>query len=77
MNGQQIPNSLEDIKKLSVAERIRIIEDIWDSISASGEELPITDEQKKELDLRLEAHKNNPETGKSWEEVRDNICSNL
>lgn len=77
MNGQQILNSLEDIKKLSVAERIRIIEDIWDSISTSGEELPITDEQKKELDLRLEAHKNNPENGKSWEEVRDNICSNL
>lgn len=77
MNGQQIPNSLEDIKKLSVAERILIIEDIWDSISTSGEELPITDEQKKELDLRLEAYKNNPENGKSWEEVRDNIRSNL
>lgn len=77
MNGQQIPNSLEDIKKLSVAERILIIEDIWDIISTSGEELPITDEQKKELDIRLEAYKKNPNEGKSWKEVRDNIRSNL
>lgn len=77
MNGQLNPNSIEDIKKLSVAERILIVEDIWDSISTSGEELPITDEQRKELDSRLEAYKKNPAEGKSWKEVRDNIRSHL
>ncbi len=77
MNGQLNLNSLEDIKKLSVAERILLVEDIWDSISSSGEELPITDEQKKELDSRLESYKKNPDEGKSWKEVRDNIKSRL
>ena len=77
MNGQLNPNSIEDIKKLSVAERILLVEDIWDSISTSGEELPITDEQKKELDSRLEAYKKNPDEGKSWKEVKDNIRSHL
>ena len=77
MNGQLNPNSIEDIKKLSVAERILLVEDIWDSISTSGEELPITDEQRKELDSRLEAYKKNPDEGKSWKEVKDNIRSHL
>ena len=77
MDGQLNSNSIEDIKKLSVAERILIVEDIWDSIFLSEEDFPITDEQKKELDSRLEAYKKNPDEGKSWKEVRDNIRSHL
>ena len=77
MNEQINPNSLENIKKLSVAERILIVEDIWDSIISSEENFPITDEQKKELDLRLEAYYKNPKEGKSWKEVKDNIKSQL
>jgi putative addiction module component (TIGR02574 family) len=77
MNGQLNSNSIEDIKKLSVAERILIVEDIWDSIFSSEEDFPITDEQKKELDSRLDAYKKNPNEGKSWKEVKDNIRSHL
>lgn len=68
MSEQFNSNSLNEIKKLSIAERILLVEDIWDSISA-------TDEQQKELDSRLEAYKNNPENSKPWKEVRDNIKS--
>ena len=67
--------SIEDIKKLSVSERILIVEDIWDSITSSKESFPVSDEQKKELDLRLEAYYKNPDEGRSWKEVKDNIKS--
>lgn len=70
-------NQLENIKKLSVAERILIVEDIWDSIISSKENFPLTDEQKKELDSRLEAYHKNPEKGKSWEEVKKNVQSQI
>ncbi|OGU37563.1 MAG: hypothetical protein A2068_13590 [Ignavibacteria bacterium GWB2_35_6b] len=73
MNEQINSNVLEYIKKLSVAERVLIIEDIWDSIVSSNKDLPITDEQKKELDSRLEAYHKNPNEGKSWKEIRDNL----
>ena len=66
-----------EIKKLSIAERLAIVEDIWDSIVDSKEEFPLTDEQKKELDSRLEAYQNNPDGGKTWEEVKRNIQSRL
>jgi putative addiction module component (TIGR02574 family) len=70
-------NSVESIKKLSVAERILIVEDIWDSIISSNEQHPISDEQKKELDSRLKSHLENPNDVKSWDEVRKNITSQL
>jgi len=76
--SEQIENTAVDyIKSLSVAERVLIIEDIWDSIVSSNKDLPVTDEQKKELDSRLEAYYKNPNEGKSWKEVKNNLESGL
>ncbi len=69
--------SIENIKKLSIAERILIVEDIWDSIISSKESFPVSDEQKAELDLRLEAYYKNPDEGRSWKEAKANIQSQL
>ena len=77
MNEQVNSNPVENIKKLSVVERILIVEDIWDSIISSKESFPISDEQKKELDLRLEAYYKNPEEGRTWKEVKANIHTQL
>jgi putative addiction module component (TIGR02574 family) len=64
-----------DILELSVAERIQIVEDIWDSIAAVPEAVPLSEDQKNELDRRLEAYHLNPEAGSPWSEVRERICS--
>ena len=64
---------LNKIKKLSVSERILIVEDIWDSIAYSNENLPVTDRQKKELDKRLVSYSKNPSDGSSWKEVKSRI----
>ena len=44
------------LQELSVEERIRIVEDLWDSIAADQKSLPLTTEQKAELDRRLDAY---------------------
>ena len=62
-------NVLDDILALSVAERLQLVEDIWDSIAATPEAVPVTDAQRKELARRKRAHARNP-AAKSWEEVR-------
>ena len=46
----------EKLQELPVEERIRIVEDLWDSIAADQKALPITPEQKAELDRRLDAY---------------------
>lgn len=70
-------NSLENIKRLSIPERILIIEDIWESILNSKEDIPLSDKQKRELDERLERFSKNPDDVKPWNEVRNNIQSQL
>jgi putative addiction module component (TIGR02574 family) len=58
------------IDRLSVAERILLVEDIWDSIAAETAEIPLTEDQRRDLERRLENHRANPRAGSTWEEVR-------
>jgi putative addiction module component (TIGR02574 family) len=70
------PLALKDILKLSVSERVQLAEEIWDSIVADPESLPVTDAQKRVLDIRREAHSNDPASTRSWEEVRADLDRN-
>ena len=62
--------TLKEILKLSVPERVQLAEDIWDSIVAAPESLPITDAQKRETDVRRDAYSKDPVSTRSWEDVR-------
>ncbi|OGI38232.1 MAG: addiction module protein [Candidatus Muproteobacteria bacterium RBG_16_62_13] len=42
--------------QLPVEERIKLVEDLWDSIAADQQVLRLTIEQKAELDQRLNAY---------------------
>lgn len=44
------------LKDLPLNERIKLVEDLWDSIAADQNALPVTPEQKAELDRRLDAY---------------------
>lgn len=61
---------LEDILQMSVAERIQLVEDIWDTIAASPESLSLTDAQRQELDRRLDVHRQNPDEGATWDDLK-------
>jgi len=50
-----------------------MVEDIWDSIAAVPEAVPLNEEQKKELDRRLVEYHQNPEAGSPWLEVRERL----
>ncbi len=41
-----------EIKKLKLAEKLLLIEDVWDSIAQSNSELSMSECQKRELDKR-------------------------
>lgn len=58
-----------EILALPVEDRVRLVEAIWDSISAVPEALPLTEWQKEELDRRLDDLEKNPEAGSTLEEV--------
>jgi len=64
---------VSEIFELSVAERIQIVEDIWDSIAAKPDEFPLSDDDRAELDRRLLSHEKNPDDGTSWEDLRERL----
>ena len=62
--------SLSELRKLSVAERIQLAQDLWDSIAEEAQTLPLTEEQRAELDRRLADAEQSPGEGRSWTEVK-------
>ena len=62
-----------EILALPVAERVRLVEAIWDSISAVPEALPLTDWQRQVLDRELADLDADPNAGASLEEVFSRI----
>lgn len=65
--------SLADVLELSLPERIQLVEDIWDSIAAIPQPLPLSEAQRGELDRRLEDYRQHPKDGSPWEEVKTRI----
>jgi putative addiction module component (TIGR02574 family) len=57
------------IDRLSVAERIALVQAIWDSIAADVEQAPLTEAQRQEVDRRLAAHRASPQAAVPWEQV--------
>lgn len=49
------------ILALPVEERLRLIELIWESLSASAAEIPLSDVHRKILDERLAEHERDPD----------------
>jgi putative addiction module component (TIGR02574 family) len=60
----------EQAKKLSIADRILLVEEIWDTIAEENQAFELTYAQKRELDRRLESARANPEQGRTWDEIK-------
>jgi putative addiction module component (TIGR02574 family) len=63
------PSEFAALFKLPLAERLQLVEDLWDSIAADSEALPLAPEQMKELKARAARVDAGEETTHSWEEV--------
>jgi putative addiction module component (TIGR02574 family) len=62
------------IDQMSADERLRLIGEIWDSLSA-GEQIELGDEQRAELDRRIAVADADPSLGAPWEKVRARLRS--
>jgi putative addiction module component (TIGR02574 family) len=66
-----------NLRKLPVAERIRLVEDLWDSIAADQSSLPLTTDQRAELDRRLDAYEADRMPGRAADDVIADIRKKL
>ncbi len=61
-----------DLSKLTPAERLSLIDDLWESLSDEVA-LPISASLGRELDRRVEEAQRSPEEGRPWETVRSDV----
>ena len=60
-----------ELLNLSPSERLLLVQDLWDSLDIN--DIPLTDEQKTELDRRKASYEADPSSGRSWEGVQRRI----
>lgn len=62
--------------KLTPAERIELVEQIWESVAASpAGNVDLSAEQLAELESRWQEFLRNPAAGSTWEEVKARLTS--
>ena len=62
-----------DVASLSFEERLRLLEEVWDSLSRTPEAIPLTGAQREELDRRLDEFDREGSVGIPWDEVLGRI----
>lgn len=63
----------DEAKKMSVAERIILAQELWDSIVVDQENIELTKGEQDELERRLSEYQSSPDEGSSWSEVKARI----
>ena len=58
-----------ELRTFPIGERIQLVEDLWDRIAADQALLPLTDEQRAELDRRLDAYESDNIRGREASKV--------
>jgi putative addiction module component (TIGR02574 family) len=62
-----------ELRALSPAEQIRLVEEIWDRIAAEPGQVPVPPAHQAELDRRVKALDARPDAGRPWAEVWDEL----
>ncbi|QSJ20987.1 addiction module protein [Nostoc sp. UHCC 0702] len=68
-----ITATLKEITSLNVADRIRIVQAILDSIASEQVDPELTEVQQQELDRRISDYDANPDDVLTWEEIKASI----
>ena len=58
-----------DISRMNPADRLRLIEELWESLSGNPDAVPLTEAQRSELDRRLDVIDAGDAGGIPWQDV--------
>ena len=66
-------NEIPEIARLTVPEKILLLEDLWDSIAADESSVPMPQSHREELDRRLTQYEENPGSLLTLDDLRERI----
>lgn len=66
-------DEIPEVARLSVPERILLLEDLWDSIASEPSSVPVPQSHRAELDRRLAQYEKSPGSLLTLEQLRRRI----
>jgi putative addiction module component (TIGR02574 family) len=66
---------VSSVLELPIEERLRLVEEIWNSIAEAPEALELTAEDRRVIDERLAARVQNPGAASPWKEAFARIAA--
>ena len=66
-------SDIPEIGQLTIPEKILLVEDLWDSITADESSIPVPQSHIEELNKRYKSYKSNPGNLLSLEELKAKI----
>ena len=66
-------SDVQSVFDLSPAEKLQLVEDLWEDLAATPEAVPVHDWQKAELGRRKANLQRQPAAGLAWEEVQRRV----
>jgi putative addiction module component (TIGR02574 family) len=71
-----VVRTIDELRTLSINDRLRVVEAVWDSLPEESA-IPLSPEQRVELNRRLDAYEANPEDLLSWNDVLEQLRSRM
>jgi putative addiction module component (TIGR02574 family) len=68
---------LPQVMALSTAEKLELIDELWESITPELDQADVSDEEKGLLDERWEKHLANPEAALTLEQLKAAVAARL
>ena len=70
-------NLINDVLALPPTDRLELVHRLWDSLREDAVHLPLTNDQREELDRRYDEFLQDPTEGSSWAEVEDYVRAKI
>jgi putative addiction module component (TIGR02574 family) len=64
---------LPQVQRLSTAEKLQLLGELWDSIAADPKNVPVSEEEKILLEERWQEHLRDPKSALSLEEFKQQL----
>jgi putative addiction module component (TIGR02574 family) len=68
-----ILEKIPEIRRLSPEEKLMLLTELWDELTAQSDEVSLSPEQEDLLDRRWHDYQKDPSQGASWEVVKDRV----
>jgi putative addiction module component (TIGR02574 family) len=66
-----------ELSKLSRAQRIQLVQELWDTIAEEPDDIELTSAEKKLLDERVAADRKNPSAAQPWSTVKRRVMAKV